>query len=79
MGLQRWQSTLTDDTRSQIQQLVTAKPLVLFMKGTPQMPQCGFSRAVVQILDLHGVPPAKMNTHDVLENPELREAIKVFS
>lgn len=43
------------------------------------MPQCGFSRAVVQILDLHGVDPAKMKTYDVLEDQELRSGIKEFS
>ena len=49
------------------------------MKGTPAMPQCGFSRATVQVLDLHGVPPEKMKTYDVLEDPELRSGIKEFS
>ena len=43
------------------------------------MPQCGFSRAVVQLLDLHGVPVEKMKTYNVLEDPELRDAIKEFS
>lgn len=43
------------------------------------MPQCGFSRAVVQILDLHGVKPEKMKTYDVLEDAELRSSIKEFS
>lgn len=49
------------------------------MKGTPAEPQCGFSRAVVQILDLHGVPPEKMKTYNVLADPELRSGIKEFS
>lgn len=43
------------------------------------MPQCGFSRAVVQLLDIHGVPAEKMRTYDVLEDPELRSGIKEFS
>jgi monothiol glutaredoxin len=47
--------------------------------GTPEAPQCGFSRATVQILDLHGVPPEKMKTYNVLEDSELREGIKEFS
>jgi monothiol glutaredoxin len=63
----------------QIQKAVDASPLVLFMKGTPAMPQCGFSRAVIQVLDLHGVPPDKMQTYDVLEDSELRSGIKEFS
>ena len=49
------------------------------MKGTPQFPQCGFSRAVVQVLDLHGVQPDKMATYNVLEDQELRNSIKEFS
>jgi monothiol glutaredoxin len=49
------------------------------MKGTPELPQCGFSRAVIQVLDLHGVPPEKMKTYNVLEDPELRNGIKEFS
>ena len=49
------------------------------MKGTPAEPQCGFSRAVVQILDIHGVPPEKMKTYNVLADDELRTAIKEFS
>lgn len=49
------------------------------MKGTPELPQCGFSRAVIQVLDIHGVPPEKMRTYNVLEDPELRNGIKEFS
>lgn len=49
------------------------------MKGTPELPECGFSRAVVQVLDLHGVPPEKMKTFNVLADPELRSGIKEFS
>ncbi|EGO03788.1 hypothetical protein SERLA73DRAFT_175425 [Serpula lacrymans var. lacrymans S7.3] len=70
---------LSEQARSQIQSAVTASPVVLFMKGNPQIPQCGFSRAVVQILDLHQVSPEKMKTYDVLEDSELRSGIKEFS
>jgi monothiol glutaredoxin len=49
------------------------------MKGTPQVPQCGFSRAVIQVLELQGVPPEKMHTYNVLEDSELRSGIKEFS
>lgn len=49
------------------------------MKGTPEMPQCGFSRAVVQVLDIHQVPLEKLTTYDVLEDAELRSSIKEFS
>ena len=50
--------------------------VVLFMKGTPQFPQCGFSGQVVQILDHIGVGYKGLN---VLENPELRDGIKTYS
>jgi monothiol glutaredoxin len=50
--------------------------VVLFMKGTPQFPQCGFSGQVVQILDHLGVAYKGLN---VLESPELRDGIKQYS
>lgn len=55
---------------------VKANDVVLFMKGTPQFPQCGFSGQVVQILDHIGIP---YKGHNVLENAELRDGIKVYS
>jgi monothiol glutaredoxin len=55
---------------------VKSNDVVLFMKGTPQFPQCGFSGQVVQILDYLGVPYKGLN---VLENAELRDGIKQFS
>jgi monothiol glutaredoxin len=70
---------ITQEVRAKIDGAVKAKPLVLFMKGTPEMPQCGFSRAVVQILDLHGVPLENMQSYDVLVDPELRSSIKEYS
>jgi glutaredoxin-related protein len=53
------------------------KPVVLFMKGTPNAPQCGFSRATVQILGLQGVDPNKFASYNVLEDPELRSGTVV--
>ncbi|KIJ55439.1 hypothetical protein M422DRAFT_199644 [Sphaerobolus stellatus SS14] len=70
---------ISQESRLQIDNAVKSKPVVLFMKGNPQMPQCGFSRAVIQILDLQGVPSEKLNTYDVLEDAELRTAIKEYS
>lgn len=70
---------LSSEARGKIQKAIDASPLVLFMKGTPELPQCGFSRAVIQVLDIHRVPPEKMRTYDVLEDPELRGGIKEFS
>jgi len=55
---------------------VKANDVVLFMKGTPQFPQCGFSGQVVQILDHLGVNFKGLN---VLESDELRQGIKTFS
>ena len=70
---------ITQEARNKLQQAVSSTPVVLFMKGTPEAPQCGFSRAAVQVLDIHGVPPEKMKTFDVLEDSELRQNIKEFS
>lgn len=55
---------------------IKATPVVLFMKGTPVFPQCGFSARVVQILSHMGVPFKGVN---VLEDMEIREGIKEFS
>lgn len=45
------------------------------MKGTPELPQCGFSRASIQVLGRQGVDPAKFSAFNVLENEELRQGI----
>ena len=55
---------------------VKSNDVVLFMKGTPQFPQCGFSGQVVQILDYLGVPYKGLN---VLENEDLRQGVKSYS
>jgi monothiol glutaredoxin len=55
---------------------VKGNDVVLFMKGTPQFPMCGFSGQVVQILDYLGVAYKGLN---VLENEELRNGVKVYS
>jgi monothiol glutaredoxin len=55
---------------------VKSNDVVLFMKGTPVFPQCGFSAAVVQILTDLGV---KFKSFDVLKDPELRQGVKEFS
>ncbi|KAJ2917094.1 hypothetical protein MD484_g3306, partial [Candolleomyces efflorescens] len=70
---------LSQETKTKIQKAIEAKPVVLFMKGTPESPSCGFSRAVVQVLDLHGVPLEKMDTYNVLADADLRTAIKEYS
>ncbi|MBB5518856.1 Grx4 family monothiol glutaredoxin [Amphiplicatus metriothermophilus] len=61
---------------AEIKAKIDANPVMLFMKGTPQFPQCGFSAAVVQILDYLGVEYGSAN---VLESPELRQGVKDYS
>ena len=63
-------------TEQRIKTLVTNTPVVVFMKGTKLMPQCGFSNNVVQILNALGV---SFETVDVLADPEIRQGIKEFS
>ncbi|KAJ3479521.1 hypothetical protein NLI96_g9008 [Meripilus lineatus] len=70
---------LSQDTRAKIQDAVSSTPVVLFMKGTPDAPQCGFSRAAIQVLDIQGVAPEKLKTFNILEDTELRSAMKEFS
>ena len=70
---------LSEDARAKLRLAVSSTPVVLFMKGNPEAPQCGFSRAAVQVLGIHGVPAEKMKTFNVLEDSVLRESIKEFS
>ena len=65
------------DAKKQIHETVTGNPVVLFMKGTPQAPQCGFSATAVQLLKACGVN--KFATVDVLTQPEIRQGIKEYS
>ena len=62
--------------QEKIREQVTAHPVVLYMKGSPQFPQCGFSGQVVQILDHVGVGYKGLN---VLESADLRDGIKTYS
>jgi monothiol glutaredoxin len=64
------------DAHSRIDTEVKSNDVVLFMKGTPQFPMCGFSGQVVQILGYLGVPYKGVN---VLEDQEIREGIKSYS
>jgi monothiol glutaredoxin len=49
------------------------------MKGTPQQPQCGFSRAVIQMLEVEGADFKEVDSHNILENDVMREELKDFS
>ena len=65
------------DVQETIKEQVTSNPVVLYMKGTPRAPMCGFSATAVQILQACNLP--LFFSVNVLEEPEIREGIKVFS
>lgn len=65
------------DVQQRIKQQVESHPVVLFMKGTPQIPQCGFSASVVEVLKACGVK--ELHTVNVLEDPDIRQGIKDFA
>lgn len=65
--------TITDDpVHSRIDKLVKSNKIVVFMKGDPQAPRCGFSNAVIDILSIH---KAKFEAHDVLKDENLRKGV----
>lgn len=63
-------------SKDQLEKLVKNNKVVVFMKGVPDAPKCGFSNAVVQILRMHAVT---YDSHDVLENESIRQGIKDFT
>lgn len=67
---------MSDETRKRIEEEIKAHKVVIYMKGTPELPQCGFSAATVRLFDSLGVPYA---TVDVLADPEIRRGIKEYS
>jgi len=67
---------MSDDVQKSIGEAVKANDVLVFMKGTPTFPQCGFSSVVVQVLDYLGVEYQAVN---VLEDQDVREGIKAFS
>ena len=69
-------ATTTNPVHDFISRTVTDNPVVLFMKGVPESPQCGFSGMVVQVLDHLGVDFIGVN---VLQDASLRDGIKTFS
>ena len=70
------EATTSAPVENRIRGLIDEHDVVLFMKGTPVFPQCGFSATVVQMLSLLGV---RFKGFDVLEDPEVRQGIKRFS
>lgn len=67
---------MTDDTNARIDALVQANPVLLFMKGSPLFPQCGFSSRAVAILNHLDVP---FESVDVLQDQGIRQGIKAYS
>lgn len=67
---------MTPETKAKIDRLVDDNKIMVFMKGSKLMPQCGFSNNVVQILNTLGVP---YETIDILADPEIRQGIKEYS
>jgi monothiol glutaredoxin len=65
------------DTQQRIKEQVVGHPVVLFMKGTPQFPQCGFSALAVQVLNACGVQ--EFHSVDVLADAEIRQGIKQYA
>jgi monothiol glutaredoxin len=65
------------DAQERIRKQVTENKVVLYMKGTPEAPQCGFSASAVQILEACGAD--EVATVDVLADPDIRQGIKQFS
>ena len=69
------EENLSQSVRQKISNLISDSPVMLFMKGSPEMPQCGFSARVVQIL---GFLKVKYSSFDVLSNEEIRQGIKEY-
>ena len=68
---------MSKDIQQVIKEQVTTHPVVLYMKGNPQFPQCGFSANALGILDALGVK--ELFTVDVLQDPEIRQGIKDYA
>lgn len=67
---------MTPELKEKIGNLISQHKILVFMKGTKLMPQCGFSNNVVQIINSYGVP---FETINVLDDPEMRQGIKEYS
>ncbi len=67
---------MSNPTHERIEKMVTSYPIMVFMKGTPDAPQCGFSSRVAMVLKDHGKPFASF---DVLSDPEIRQGVKEYA
>ena len=70
---------MEDILKNEITNLISQSKVVLFMKGTPTFPQCGFSSRAVAILKANGVEKEQLLTVNVLENENIRQGIKEYS
>lgn len=67
---------MANDVLAHIDETVKKNKIIVFMKGTPSFPMCGFSAATVQVLDSYNVPYESVN---VLEDPAVRDGLKRYS
>lgn len=67
---------MTPELKQRIEKIINGDRIIVFMKGSKLMPQCGFSNNVVQILSTLGVP---FSTFDILQDPDIRQGIKEYS
>ncbi|MDE0881250.1 MAG: Grx4 family monothiol glutaredoxin [Myxococcota bacterium] len=67
---------MTRNVQSELKEIIQGNSVILFMKGNREMPQCGFSSRVVEILNSFD---AEYATVDILSDPEVRQGIKVYS
>ena len=67
---------MSEDIMKKIQSQIDQNKVILYMKGTKEIPQCGFSAQVVQIINSYDVP---FETVDVLADPDIRQGIKAYS
>ena len=67
---------MSEDIMKKIQSQIDQNKVILYMKGTKEVPQCGFSARVVQIINSYDVP---FETVDVLADPDIRQGIKAYS
>ena len=67
---------MPDDVIAQIDEKVKKNKVMLYMKGTPESPQCGFSAHTIEVLKSYGIP---FETEDVLADPKIRDGIKRYS
>ncbi len=65
--------------QERIKTLVTSKPFFIFMKGSPDFPQCGFSARAIEALKRAGVKESDLGSFDVLEDEEVRQGVKTYT